>query len=47
MGPPGRHQGAVPRLTEPRPLWTGFGAPNVLEPLTELIRLGLINGGYE
>jgi hypothetical protein len=35
------------RLSTPRPLWTGFGTPNVLEPLTELIRLGLINGGYE
>ncbi|RSM63774.1 hypothetical protein DMB66_21995 [Actinoplanes sp. ATCC 53533] len=35
------------RRDEPRPLWAGFGATNVLEPLTELIRLGLINGGYE
>ena len=25
----------------------GFGTVNVLEPLTELVRLGLINGGYE
>jgi hypothetical protein len=32
---------------QPRPLWAGFGTSNVLEPLTELIRLGLINGGYE
>ena len=31
----------------PRPLWAGFGAPDVLEPLTELVRLGLVNGGYE
>jgi hypothetical protein len=31
----------------PRPMWTGFAAPNVLEPLTELIRLGLVNGGFE
>jgi hypothetical protein len=30
-----------------RPLLTGYGAVNVLEPLTELIRLGLINGGFE
>jgi hypothetical protein len=30
-----------------RPLFTGFGAANVVEPLTELVRLGLINGGYE
>jgi hypothetical protein len=32
---------------EPRPLFAGFGAANVVEPLTELVRLGLINGGYE
>ncbi|MEU4691697.1 hypothetical protein [Actinoplanes sp. NPDC023714] len=32
---------------EQRPLFTGFGAANVVEPLTELVRLGLINGGYE
>ncbi|GAA4932980.1 hypothetical protein GCM10025331_17100 [Actinoplanes utahensis] len=31
----------------PRPLFLGFGAANVVEPLTELVRLGLINGGYE
>jgi hypothetical protein len=31
----------------PRPLWAGFGTSNVLEPLTELIRLGLVNGGFE
>ncbi|MFF5082315.1 hypothetical protein ACFY36_35155 [Actinoplanes sp. NPDC000266] len=30
----------------PRPLFTGFGVANVVEPLTELVRLGLINGGY-
>jgi hypothetical protein len=30
-----------------RPLWVAFGTANVLEPLTELIRLGLINGGFE
>jgi hypothetical protein len=35
------------RRDESRPLWVGFGSYNVLEPLTELIRLGLINGGYE
>ncbi|MEV6600552.1 hypothetical protein AB0M36_27440 [Actinoplanes sp. NPDC051346] len=33
------------RRDEARPLWVGFGAGNVLEPLTELIRLGLINSG--
>ncbi|MEV4280341.1 hypothetical protein [Actinoplanes xinjiangensis] len=31
----------------PRPLFVGFGAANVVEPLTELVRLGLISGGYE
>jgi hypothetical protein len=30
-----------------RPLFAGFGAANVVEPLTELVRLGLINGGAE
>jgi hypothetical protein len=35
------------RREEHRPLWIGFGAPHVMEPLTELIRLGLVNGGYE
>jgi len=34
-------------LNRVRPLCVGFGAANVLEPLTELIRLGLINGGYD
>jgi hypothetical protein len=28
-----------------RPMFAGFGAAGVVEPLTELIRLGLINGG--
>ncbi|GLY08078.1 hypothetical protein Acsp01_84570 [Actinoplanes sp. NBRC 101535] len=35
------------RRDDPRPLFTGFGAANVVEPLTELVRLGLVNGGYE
>ncbi|MGK5679561.1 hypothetical protein [Actinoplanes sp. URMC 104] len=35
------------RRQEERPLFTGFGAVNVVEPLTELVRLGLIYGGYE
>ncbi|GIF11169.1 hypothetical protein FHX34_1011072 [Actinoplanes teichomyceticus] len=30
-----------------RPLFAGFGAANVVEPLTELVRLGLVSGGYE
>jgi hypothetical protein len=35
------------RRDEVRPLFVGFGAANVVEPLTELVRLGMINGGYE
>ncbi|MFI5932515.1 hypothetical protein [Actinoplanes sp. NPDC051494] len=35
------------RREHPRPLCVGFGTSNVLEPLTELVRLGLVNGGYE
>ncbi len=31
----------------PRPLWVGFGSCSILEPLTDLIRLGLVNGGYD
>ena len=31
----------------PRPLLVGFGTADVMEPLTELIRLGLVNGGFE
>jgi hypothetical protein len=30
---------------EQRPMFVGFGAVNVVEPLTELVRLGLVNGG--
>jgi hypothetical protein len=32
------------RRDDARPLFAGFGAANVVEPLTELVRLGLING---
>jgi hypothetical protein len=35
------------RRENARPLWVGFGSATVLEPLTELIRLGLVNGGFE
>ncbi|MEU1754660.1 hypothetical protein ABZ436_18595 [Micromonospora matsumotoense] len=43
------------RLVEParaardadRPLWVGFGSCSVREPLTDLIRLGLVNGGFD
>ncbi|MEU7615418.1 hypothetical protein AB0B27_04835 [Micromonospora rifamycinica] len=43
------------RLVEPvraagdadRPLWGGFGSCSVREPLTDLIRLGLVNGGFD
>jgi hypothetical protein len=35
------------RRDDRRPLFTGFGAAGVVETLTELIRLGLINGGHQ
>ncbi|TDC01386.1 hypothetical protein E1091_02985 [Micromonospora fluostatini] len=43
------------RLAEPahagrhrdRPLWVGYGSCSILEPLTDLSRLGLVNGGFE
>ncbi|MEU4470815.1 hypothetical protein [Micromonospora sp. NPDC023888] len=38
---------ATAHLHEPRPLWVGFGSCSILEPLTDLIRLGLVNGGYD
>ncbi|SCF35343.1 hypothetical protein GA0070564_106190 [Micromonospora mirobrigensis] len=30
-----------------RPLWIGYGSCSIVEPLTDLIRLGLVNGGFE
>ncbi|MEU1809345.1 hypothetical protein [Micromonospora aurantiaca (nom. illeg.)] len=30
-----------------RPLWVGYGSCSISEPLTDLIRLGLVNGGFE
>ncbi|MEH0841336.1 hypothetical protein V6U81_02935 [Micromonospora sp. CPCC 205711] len=30
-----------------RPLWIGFGSCSILEPLTDLIRLGLVNGRFD
>ncbi|MEU4239144.1 hypothetical protein [Actinoplanes sp. NPDC026619] len=35
------------RRDDARPLFVGFGAAGVVEPLTELIRLGLVNGSPE
>jgi hypothetical protein len=35
------------RRDDGRPLFVGFGAANVIEPLTDLVRLGLVNGGQE
>ncbi|MFF0720209.1 hypothetical protein [Micromonospora sp. NPDC003816] len=40
QGTEGRHDSA-------RPLWVGFGSCSISEPLTDLIRLGLVNGGFE
>ncbi|MER7330917.1 MULTISPECIES: hypothetical protein [unclassified Micromonospora] len=34
-------------LAATRPLWVGFGSCSILEPLTDLIRLGLVNGGFD
>ncbi|SCL40123.1 hypothetical protein GA0074692_5609 [Micromonospora pallida] len=31
---------------EPRPLWVGFGSCSVQEPLADLVRLGLVDGGW-
>ncbi|MFE9200990.1 hypothetical protein [Micromonospora sp. NPDC007230] len=30
-----------------RPLWVGYGSCSIEEPLTDLIRLGLVNGGFQ
>ncbi|MEU8069504.1 MULTISPECIES: hypothetical protein [unclassified Micromonospora] len=30
-----------------RPLWVGYGSCSISDPLTDLIRLGLVNGGFE
>jgi hypothetical protein len=35
------------RRDRPRPLWVGFGSCSVVEPLADLVRFGLINGGFE
>ncbi|WP_433530164.1 hypothetical protein ACQPYA_28895 [Micromonospora sp. CA-263727] len=32
------------RRDQARPLWVGFGSCSITEPLTDLIRLGLVNG---
>jgi hypothetical protein len=34
------------RRDHDRPLWIGFGSCSVLEPVTDLLRLGLIDGGF-
>jgi hypothetical protein len=34
------------RKNSPRPLWAGFGSCSVMQPLTDLIRFGLIDGGF-
>jgi hypothetical protein len=38
---------AQARRHRSRPLWVGFGSCSVMDPLTDLIRLGLIDGGFE
>ncbi|AVT29836.1 MULTISPECIES: hypothetical protein [unclassified Plantactinospora] len=40
-------EAARSRREEHRPLWIGFGSCSVMEPLIDLVRLGLVNGGFE
>ncbi|MEU1966908.1 hypothetical protein ABZ541_10385 [Micromonospora sediminicola] len=40
-------ESARARREAARPLWVGYGSCSISEPLTDLIRLGLVNGGYE
>jgi hypothetical protein len=40
-------EAARSRRDQNRPLWIGFGSCSVMEPLIDLVRLGLVNGGYE
>ncbi|MCZ7435012.1 hypothetical protein O7598_01270 [Micromonospora sp. WMMC241] len=40
-------ESARARREAPRPLWVGYGSCSISEPLTDLIRLGLVNGGYD
>jgi hypothetical protein len=35
------------RREQARRLWIGFGSCSIVEPLTDLVRLGLVNGGFE
>jgi hypothetical protein len=38
-------EASQPRCGQERPLWIGFGSCSVPEPLTDLVRFGLVNGG--
>ncbi|MFI2710294.1 hypothetical protein ACH495_09220 [Micromonospora sp. NPDC018662] len=40
-------EAARARREAQRPLWVGYGSCSIAEPLTDLIRLGLVNGGFE
>lgn len=40
-------EAARSRREQRRPLWIGFGSCSVMEPLIDLVRLGLVNGGFE
>ncbi len=35
------------RRDQDRPLWVGFGSCSIVEPLTDLVGLGLVNAGFE
>lgn len=39
-------QEVEPGRDQARPVWVGFGSCSVQEPLTDLIRLGLVDGGF-
>ncbi|WFE37167.1 hypothetical protein [Micromonospora sp. WMMD998] len=40
-------ESARARREAQRPLWAGYGSCSIAEPLTDLIRLGLVNGGFD
>ncbi|MEV0001284.1 hypothetical protein AB0H28_03215 [Micromonospora sp. NPDC050980] len=40
-------ESARARREADRPLWVGYGSCSIAEPLTDLIRLGLVNGGFD
>jgi len=45
--PPPLVEAARTHRNQARPLWIGFGSCSIMEPLTDLVRLGLVDGGFE